>query len=265
MLDYHLHSHHSSDTDVPMEAMTAAAREAGAQEIAFTEHLEWYPGDGACGYLHPERYFADLKHLRATHAGRMTLLAGVEMGSSHRFPAQAQEVLDTWPWDYVLGSVHWVDDQAGWKSDAFADGLAAAYAAYFEELAALARHGVYDVLAHFDLVRRDSWSLREEVLPLDAYAEPIRAALRAVVERGKGLEINTSALAAGLPEPCPPLQVLRWYRELGGEILVLGSDAHTPEAIGQHFATAREVAQAAGFTRLARYRERAAVSWVEIA
>lgn len=264
MLDYHLHSHHSPDTSAPMDEMVNAACEAGLQEIAFTEHLEWYPDDNATGYLDPQGYFAELNRLRKTYAGRITLLAGLEMGSAHRFPKHAREVLDAWPWDYVLGSIHWVNNKAGWKSGTFAEGLEAAYAAYFEELAALARHGAYDVLAHFDLVRRDSWSLFKKTLPLDAFADRIRAALRAVVERGKGLEINTSALAMGLPEPSPPLMILRWYRELGGEHLVLGSDAHRPEDVGEQFDTAQEIARAAGFTRLTRFWERTSVGWVDI-
>jgi histidinol-phosphatase (PHP family) len=54
---------------------------------------------------------------------------------------------------------------------------------------------------------------------------------------------------------------LRWYRELGGEILTLGSDAHAPNRLGAHFETALEMAQAAGFTRLARF-ERRQISWL---
>jgi histidinol-phosphatase (PHP family) len=59
------------------------------------------------------------------------------------------------------------------------------------------------------------------------------------------------------------MDILRWYRELGGEILTLGSDAHSPDRLGAHFDTALEMARAAGFTRLARF-ERRQISWVEL-
>lgn len=66
-----------------------------------------------------------------------------------------------------------------------------------------------------------------------------------------------------MSEPCPSLEILRWYRELGGEILTLGSDAHTPDKIGAHFDVALEMARAAGFKRLATFEQRQ-VHWIEI-
>ena len=143
----------------------------------------------------------------------------------------------------------------------FEAGVAVAYARYFDELVALAQGGEYDVLAHFDLVRRDSWEVCRQVLPVEPHAEALHEALHAVVARGKGLEINTSAWSAGLDEPCPGLTILRWYRELGGEVLVFGSDAHYPERVGADFDRARDLALAAGFTRLARFERRRIVGW----
>ena len=244
-----------------MSAMARAACVAGLAGVAFTDHVEWMPGNGATGFLKPPAYFAELDELQARHNGRLQLLAGLEVGDSHRFPAKTREIISAWPWDYILGSIHWVDGQPGWKPEAFEAGVAVAYARYFDELVALARGGEYDVLAHFDLVRRDSWAVRQQLLPVEPYAEPLREALRAVVTRGKGLEINTSAWSVGLDEPCPGLTILRWYRELGGEVLVFGSDAHHPERVGADFDRARDLALAAGFTRLARFEQRRIVGW----
>jgi len=113
-------------------------------------------------------------------------------------------------------------------------------------------------------VRRDSWAQLQQTLPLEGFAADIDAALQAVVARGKGLEINTSPLGNGLAEPCPGLYILRRYRALGGETLVFGSDAHQTPRVGQHFEEARQLALAAGFTRLARYRERQVVGWIPL-
>ncbi len=65
-------------------------------------------------------------------------------------------------------------------------------------------------------------------------------------------------------EPLPNLTILRWYRALGGEVLVFGSDAHTPQRLADDFATARTLALAAGFTRLARFERRHIVGWIEL-
>jgi len=262
--DCHVHSCHSSDTSASMAAMVDAARDAGLAGLAFTEHVEWWPGDDACGYLQPERYYAEIEALRSRQGAGLEILAGLELGTPHEFVSEARALLAAAPWDYVLGSLHWPGGEPGWEPAAFAQGLDAAYRLYFQELVTLAEEGLYDVMAHFDLVRRDSWHVRREMRPLEPYAPLIRAALQAIVARGKGLEINTSALALGLAEPCPGLTILRWYRELGGKILVLGSDAHRPEDVGQHFDRARSLALEAGFDRLARFERRRVVDWIPL-
>lgn len=262
--DFHLHSRHSSDADGSPSEMADAAQRAGLTGVAFTEHVEWWPTDEACGYLQPQPYYAEMAALRARQAETLQLRIGLELGNPHTFAAEARALLDLAPWDYVLGSLHWPQGVPGWEPVAFAEGLEVAYRRYFQGLVSLAEKGVYDVLAHLDLVRRDSWNICRQVLPVEPYAPLIRKTLRAVVERGKGLEINTSALAAGLPEPCPGLTILRWYRELGGEILVLGSDAHHPAAVGQYFDQAQALAVAAGFERLACFQGRRVVDWLPL-
>ena len=264
MIDTHTHSTFSPDAAASMAEMAAAAERIGLAGLAFTDHVEWVPEDEAYQFLAPDAYFAELSALRERYAGQLTLLAGIEVGNPHEFPAEAAACVQAHPWDIVLGSIHWIDHQPGWYASTYKDlgGLEAAYEQYFVDLAALVEEGEFDVLAHFDMVRRDSWALFEEVLPLEPYADQIQAILRRLIERGKGLEINTSGLRKGMATPQPDLTVLRWYRELGGELLVFGSDAHCPEDIAQPFDRARELALAAGFTRLARYERRQVVGWI---
>lgn len=262
--DYHVHSLHSPDAKSPMRDLIQKALSLGLRGICFTDHLEWYQQDEAAGFLEPERYFAELQELRNKYGEQIELLAGIEMGSSHRFLPQARELLTSWPWDYVLGSVHWAAGLPGWEPVAFADGIEIAYQRYFEELVPLAEQGEYDVLAHLDLVQRDAWAICGQTLSLAPYEHLIRRALKAVVERGKGLEINTSTWSMGMPDPAPGLTILRWYRELGGEVLVLGSDAHQRAQLGQHFERAGELAKEAGFTQLAHFKKRIVVDWVPL-
>jgi histidinol-phosphatase (PHP family) len=263
-IDYHTHSHHSADADAAMGGMAEAALVAGLAGLAFTEHVEWMPRDEACGYLQPAAYFEELAELRARYAGRLTLLAGVEVGSAHRFPDEARRLLDAWPWDVVLGSNHWAGGRAGWLPEAFEEGVDVAYDRYFREMVSLAEEGDYDVLGHFDVVRREARGMGEEPLDVAAYAEPIRVTLETVARRGKGLEINTSPWRYGLEQPCPEPRILRWFREVGGEILVLGTDGHRPEGVGRDFRRARALALEAGFTRLARIEGREVVGWMEL-
>ncbi len=103
------------------------------------------------------------------------------------------------------------------------------------------------MLGHFDLVKRYGVAHYGRLEP-EIFAEEIRAVLRAAVEAGVGLEINASGLRQAPGEPYPGLTVLRWYRELGGEIVTVGSDAHRVEHLAAGMDQALALAQAAGFT-----------------
>jgi histidinol-phosphatase (PHP family) len=246
-----------------MAEMIAAARDLGLTGITFTDHAEWYPGDPAYGFLDLDAYFSELAQVREVYDGKMRVLAGIELGNPHDFPTETQVIL-AHPFDLVIGSVHWLDGLPGWEDLVFRSGLLAAYQLYFEELIQMVNEADFDILGHLDLVQRDSWELFGETITLDVFREPIQVVLRHLIETGRGLEINTSGLRKGLPDPLPGLEVLRWYRDLGGEVLVTGSDSHSPEQIAYGFDTARDIALAAGFHRIARFENRTVVDWIEL-
>jgi histidinol-phosphatase (PHP family) len=270
MIDYHTHSRFSPDGGSSMAQMTQAALKDGLGGLAFTEHAEWIPEDEGYGYLDPQAYFDALTSLRQSwadrsqHGQRLTLLAGLELGNPHEFPQEVSEILASWPWDIALGSLHWVDGKLGCMPVAFEGSLEPFYQRYFEELAVMVAEAEYDILGHLDIVRRDSWVVCQRILPLEPYADLIRQVLRIVIERGKGIEVNTSGWRKGMAVPLPELKVLQWYRELGAELLVFGSDAHAAGQIAWRFDRARELALVAGFTRLPRFEKRRVVGWMAL-
>lgn len=264
MIDTHTHSHHSPDGQASLMAMVEAAKARGLTGITFTEHAEWYPGDDAYGYLDLDTYFAELDKTRARFAGSMAVLAGIELGNPHEFPDQVHAMLTDYPFDLAVGSVHWLDGFPGWEPPIFEQGIAATYQRYFDEVALMVTQADFDVLGHLDLVRRDSWELFHQTLPLDRHMESIDTILAHLIATDRGLEVNTSGLRKGLPEPIPGLEVLRRYRALGGKILVFGSDGHRPEDIAYGFDTARDLALAAGFERLAKFEQRQIIGWTNL-
>ncbi len=213
------------------------------------------------GHFQPAEYLAEIEDCRARFGDRLTIRAGMELGEPHLFASRARDVLAVGTFDFVLGSAHYADGlECAWKPAFFRPPLRERYTAYFRQVVALAAAGDFDVLGHLDLIKRDA---RKFGHPYDGpapYADLIRTALRSLVERGKGLEINTSPLRMGQPEPCPSLTALRWYRELGGEILTIGSDAHFPADVGADLETALDMAREVGFTRLATF-ERRQIDW----
>jgi histidinol-phosphatase (PHP family) len=262
--DYHIHTRFSCDSDAEMAAACEAAIARGLSEIAFTDHVDFGPDDPPESHLHPVEYLAEIEHCRACFDNQLTIRAGAEIGEPHLFTEKAASILKQGDFDFILGSAHYADGmQPAWREAFFEQPLQQAYEAYFYQVVRLAAEGDFDVLAHLDLIKRDARKFGKAYDGPEPYADMIRTALRSLVERGKGLEINTSPLRLGQLELCPSLQVLHWYRELGGEILTFGSDAHTPDAIGSCFDVAMEMAQAAGFTRLATFNKRG-LEWTVI-
>ena len=263
--DYHVHTRFSCDSETEMAAACEAAIARGLSEIAFAEHADFEPRDECCGFLRPAAYLSEIERCRRRYGGRLAIRAGVEIGEGHMYRDQAAALLGAHEFDFVLGSLHWVDGHLHCDGRYFAGRtLDEGLRAYFEQLASLAAEADYDVLAHFDTVRRAAHrAFGLKTLDHARYEEIIRRILRTLVERGKGLEVNTVTCRRGIGDPSPPLQVLRWYHELGGQVVTFGSDAHTVGDIGAHFNLALEMARAAGFTRLATF-ERRRIHWMEV-
>ncbi len=263
--DYHIHTNFSGDSKSEMSAVCETAIARGMREIAFTDHVDYGPDD-LPNYFRPVEYLAEIERCRARYGDRLTIRAGLEIGEPHIFAQELEAILAVGEFDLVLGSAHYADVlQCAWKLRFFEQPLRQAYEAYFRQTVRLAAEGDFDVLTHLDLVKRDAHKFGKAYDGPEPYADLIRAALRSIVERGKGIEINTSSLykGKGMAETCPSLEILRWYRELGGEILTFGSDAHTPDKIGAHFDVAVDMARSVGFRRLARF-ERRQVSWLAL-
>jgi histidinol-phosphatase (PHP family) len=262
--DYHIHTKFSCDSDAAMVTACDMASLRGLKEIAFADHADFEPLDDCCGYLRPDDYLAEIRRCMIAYGDILTIRAGIEIGEGHIYKREAAELLRR-PFDLVFAALHWVKGLPAFDARYFAEqSLDEGLRAYFEELARLAAGADYDVLAHFDLVRRAVHRVYGlGTLDYTAYKELIRYILKTVVRRGKGIEINTSNCWRGMGDPNPTLQVLQWYREEGGEILTFGSDAHRHDAIGLDFEVALDMAQMAGFKRLARF-ERRRVSWIEI-
>jgi histidinol-phosphatase (PHP family) len=180
---------------------------------------------------------------------------GVEVDYQARFEPEIRAFLDATEYDFVIGSVHYVGGRFA-LCDAYFDGPERErYRAHLEETLHAVRTGLFDVLGHLDIVKR--YGVRHYG-PFDPerYAEPIEAVLRACVETGTGIEINTSGLRGPPGETLPTLPVLRRYHELGGEVLTIGSDAHRADDLAQGIPYALSLAEAAGFQAITLFVDR---------
>jgi histidinol-phosphatase (PHP family) len=265
--DYHLHSNFSCDCKATLAEMCRSAIARGIAEIGFTEHFDCHPLDACHDWFTPGPWFEELERCRAEFAGRLVIRAGVEIGEPHLYPAQAQDLLARYGFDYVLGSLHWVGEQIIFDPKYFERPADEAYRLYFEELERVTRAGGFDVLSHFDVLVRVGYQVYGEYDPC-RYEDLIRPVLQNCVERGTALDINTAALrrryAAPPRDPAtllsPGVDILRWYVEMGGERVTLGSDAHRPEHLGFGLELAQDAARAAGLKYVTQYERRQARS-----
>lgn len=233
-LDAHLHTRFSHDSDVAIDTYAQLAVERAISEIAITDHVDFAPS--APGYPFVE--FADRERAVREAAERWAPLGlairfGVEITYDSRHDAEIRDHLARHAYDFVIGSVH------VFKDSPFAAARAAAWVAgkrlpdivepYFLEVEAAARSGLFDALGHLDFVKR---FLHPHVTPAQLAAAPelYEAILRALVESGTALEVNTSGLRQEPEETYPSAAIVQWFRELGGRGVTVGSDAHRADS-----------------------------------
>jgi histidinol-phosphatase (PHP family) len=264
-MDYHIHTNISCDSEATMEQMCQSALSKGIHEIAFTEHYDVHPKDSCANYYKPAAYFAKLDRARREYEPQgLTIRAGVELGETHRWREQHQAVLAAYPYDYVLGSMHWVGDESvfdeGFYRKSSPDEV---IPAYFRELLEMTRQGGFDVLAHADVIKRVAHRVYDH-FEIAEWEDAVRPVWQACIDQGIGIEINASGLRLSVAEVHPGLEALRWYREMGGELLTLGSDGHRPIQVGVGLDMALTVAREAGFTRVCTYEKRHVARWITI-
>jgi histidinol-phosphatase (PHP family) len=255
--DYHLHSHFSEDGDDTLEAMCLRAIELGIPEIGFSEHWDVGPYEKNPRFFQPEPWYAELERLREFFVGKLTIRAGIEVAEPHLYSQAAAEVLTRAPFDYILGSVHFVGphfifDEAYFRAHT-ADEV---YRAYFAEVETLLQTADLDILAHLDVPVRTA----KPIFGYDPtrYEDQIRRILCMVINRDLALEVNAAGLRKATQNLMPDPLILKWYSGMGGERLTLGSDAHTAIQVGMHLDTALEAIRAAGISHVTQFEQRQA-------
>lgn len=269
-LDLHVHSACSADSKSTIAEFARRAMVLGLAEVGFCEHADFDRRDRCYDHLDLERYDREIVAARAL-VPAVRLRQGIEI----TYQADLEEVIRTWlaghTWDYVVASVHLVDYVDGWaivSESRAVEGYFVnhsqrqAYIPYLEELLRAVHSGLGHILGHFDLIKRFGTAHYGSFEPAD-FEDEIRAVLRAAVEGGVGLEINTSGLRQPPGEPYPALTVLRWYRELGGEILTVGSDAHHAGDLGAGILEGLDLAREAGFRAITTF-EAQQPRWIDL-
>ena len=251
--DCHLHSSHSGDSDASMEDMIREGIRRGLTHMCFTEHNDFdYPvsEDTPQGMfeLNADAYLYDLIRLREKYAGQIQLLFGVELGLQPHLMRRNAIFAKAHDYDFIIGSSHICGGRDPYYP-AFYEGRSQeeAYREYFQSIIDnIKKFENFDVYGHLDYVVRYGPE-KDLGYTYEKYGDLFDKILELLLEKGKGLEINTGGIQGGLKDVHPCIEVVRRYKQKGGEIITIGSDAHDPAEIAADFHRAEEVLQECGF------------------
>lgn len=230
MFDYHMHSRVSFDGHDTGLAMALAAKEKGLKEICFTDHMDYTPEMDMV--FDPQAYSAEYDGLEVPG---LLIRRGVEYGLTLDNAEQMRSDLGKRNYDFVLGSVHFVDGldvylEPFWQGRTVEEAVRIHLEA---TLQAVQTHTDYDVLGHLTYISKARGNPGHRLIRYEEHREIIDEILRQLVRHDKGIEVNTSGIDR-CGGPLPTMDIIRRYHELGGRIVTVGSDAHDTLRVGQY-------------------------------
>lgn len=253
-MDTHLHSDISFDSDAPMAQMVQACLDAGVREMCFTEHMDY-------GNPDTDDFISDLTRYRRVYEQTCRRFPGVSIGYGLElgyYPAAfkaAQAHIAGERFDHVILSAHAVDGVDPYFGGYFqGKDRRTAYGAYLavvDEMLGADFDGFTSV-GHITYVAKYA-PFRPQPCAYREFPALFDHILTQIIRRGKALEINTSSLAV-YGAPSPGWDVAARYRQLGGRLICLGSDAHQPDRAGLGFRRAQTALRQIGFTELFTFK-----------
>lgn len=262
-MNYHWHDDASSDGAAPLAEHCRAAVEAGLRDLCVTNHVEVLGAGGEWTVAPEEAVPRFRSEMAAADAARerwpaLRLRVGAEFEYRPGWTGPLEALADELPLDFVIGSVHVVDGLNVSGGDQprvyFSErSQSEAYRRYFETVREMVAWGRFDVVGHFDLIKRYGHGVYGSYDPR-GFEGLIRDTLDAMARAGIGIEVNTSGLSQAPGAPYPDRRILAWAREAGVPHLTVGSDSHAPHRIAQGLDAGRAAARAAGWETATPFR-----------
>ncbi|HEY8890114.1 MAG TPA: histidinol-phosphatase HisJ family protein [Clostridium sp.] len=252
LADYHIHTSFSDDSTYPMDEEIKKAISLRLDEICFTEHIDY----GVKTELNCdcESYHKEFLRCKEKFGSQIGLKFGIEFGMQTNTVSEFQKTFDSYNFDFVILSCHQVDNKEFWRQD-FQNGKTQKEynERYYEEiLKVMQMYDNYCVLGHLDMIiRYDKGGEYAFMYVKDIIMEILKYS----IAHGKGIEVNTSCFRYGLKDLTPSREILKLYKELGGTIITIGSDAHQEDHVGFKISYAQEELKKLGYTHIYTYEK----------
>ena len=285
--DCHVHSCFSSDSETPVEAMIQEAIKRNFPYFYLTDHMDYeFPiyEAGMDFLFDPNEYFTVLNTLKTKYSRQIEIRPSIELGLKPHLGDAYRKLLQNYPFEFVIGSTHLVDDLDPFN-DTYWEGRSekASLERYFETaIENIKSFPEMNTCGHLDYAIRYAPSVKKATLKMNErsakglktslsdadykdclvhyqykdFADYLDETLKLLIHNGIALEVNTAGYAKGLGQPNPKSEVLQRYKELGGELLTIGSDGHVPEYYAYGFKKAEELLKKLGFKYYTVFKNR---------
>ncbi len=224
--DHHVHTKYSPDSNADIVKYIIRAKELGVKDIIFTDHMDFGTKDPEfMDFIDFDEYIELMKRLELKY--EIPIKIGVEIGYEKNYKNEIEDFLNKYKFDFVISSIHYGSGKDFYFGDFFVGKTKhEAYLDYFKLVLEMVENfKAYDVVGHMDYISRYG-PYKDKQYKYEDYKEIIDEILKAIIRNNKGMEVNTSGLREGLNTTYPKNEVLLRYKELGGEILTIGSDSH---------------------------------------
>lgn len=267
-IDYHIHTRYSSDSTEEPEAVIKHALAKGLDEICFTDHMDLdYPSSP--DYQDPAfvfdavTYYKELSALRQKYTNQnLHIRIGMELGLMPYLASRNQALLKNASdngveLDYIIGSTHLLHGLDPYYEDYWKnrrpDDVVDDY--FTETLLNIKTFSDFSVYGHLDYITR---YVPDKNYQFDYHIHDtkIDAILTSLISKGIGIEVNYSNINKGLTNPNPSKPIIKRYKHLGGEIITMGSDAHSADNVGRQSAVITELIKECGFDYISVFDKR---------
>lgn len=259
MLDYHVHTALCNHACGSTAAYVAAAYAKGIREICFLDHLTLMPPEDANTMAVAEIpfYLSAVRNLATAWEGKVRVLAGLEVDYHPDAIPAICDILGMYDFDLVGFSVHFAGgfnlaSRRGRKAYADRDPESICHL-YIDKLESMVETAGFDVICHLDLMEKFAPSLSPSAA--DRIFVRMEKILDKVAATGAAVEVNTAGIDHLMARPYPSLPLLAACRKRQIPV-TMGSDAHTPQEVGRHFAAGFSLLSAAGYHEITRFHRR---------
>jgi len=258
IIDCHTHSHFSFGSTMAMQDGITQAQAVGLGGITFTDHVEFAYSDDDGSV---DKLFDSKKRLQEIQALQQQypsfqVLSGLEIGYEPQIMQEVEHFIMQCPVDCVINSVHRIDGIRLSPPVFYEQPKQQAYARYLLKIEeSIIEYDNFDVVGHLGYICRYA-TYADKALRYAEFAELFDRILKIIITKGKALEINTAGLSLNLGFTHPDYDILKRYKELGGILITLGSDAHRAARVGDYFGTVVQELMKLGFTQVCYVKNR---------